>query len=104
MGHQGGPKYSLAQQPWAQPAKINDVVTATYKTIKVQLPMTLRSLTLYLSNKDTEFILFKPVRSNIQQTFQKLHGVLQEDFSGEDLQIIACPSMDQINLLLSASN
>ncbi|XP_078415632.1 conserved oligomeric Golgi complex subunit 3 [Cetorhinus maximus] len=104
MGHQGGPKYSLAQQPWAQPAKINDVVASTYKTIKVQLPMTLRSLTLYLSNKDTEFILFKPVRSNIQQTFQKLHGVLQEDFSGEDLQIIACPSMDQINLLLSAPN
>ncbi|XP_067896281.1 conserved oligomeric Golgi complex subunit 3 [Heterodontus francisci] len=104
MGHQGGPKYSLAQQPWAQPAKINDVVSSTYKTIKVQLPLTLRSLSLYLSNKDTEFILFKPVRSNIQQTFQKLHGVLQEDFSGEDLQIIACPSMDQINLLLSASN
>ncbi|XP_078088378.1 conserved oligomeric Golgi complex subunit 3 isoform X2 [Mustelus asterias] len=104
MGHQGGPKYSLAQQPWAQPAKINDVVASTYKTVKVQLPITLRSLTLYLSNKDTEFILFKPVRSNIQQTFQKLHGVLQEDFSGEDLQIIACPSMDQINLLLSASN
>ncbi|XP_038658615.1 conserved oligomeric Golgi complex subunit 3 [Scyliorhinus canicula] len=104
MGHQGGPKYSLAQQPWAQPAKINDVVASTYKTIKVQLPMTLRSLTLYLSNKDTEFILFKPVRSNIQHTFQKLHGVLQEDFSGEDLQIIACPSLDQINLLLSASN
>ncbi|XP_048458495.1 conserved oligomeric Golgi complex subunit 3 [Rhincodon typus] len=44
------------------------------------------------------------ISSNIQQTFQKLHGVLQEDFSGEDLQIIACPSMDQINLLLSASN
>ncbi|XP_051870178.1 conserved oligomeric Golgi complex subunit 3 [Pristis pectinata] len=104
MGHQGGPKYSLAQQPWAQPAKINDLVASTYKTIKGKLPVTLRSLSLYLSNKDTEFILFKPVRSNIQQTFQKLQGVLQEDFSGEDLQIIACPSMDQVNLLLSASN
>ncbi|XP_032888764.1 conserved oligomeric Golgi complex subunit 3 [Amblyraja radiata] len=104
MGHQGGPKYSLAQQPWAQPAKINDLVASTYKTIKGKLPVTLRSLSLYLYNKDTEFILFKPVRSNIQQTFQKLQGVLQEDFSGEDLQIIACPSMDQVNLLLSASN
>ncbi|XP_060689339.1 conserved oligomeric Golgi complex subunit 3 isoform X1 [Hemiscyllium ocellatum] len=104
MGHQGGPKYNLAQQPWAHPAKINDVVASTYKTIKVQLPTTLRSLSLYLSNKDTEFILFKPVRTNVQQTFQKLQGVLQEDFSGEDLQIIACPSMDQISLLLSATN
>ncbi|XP_069745745.1 conserved oligomeric Golgi complex subunit 3 isoform X1 [Narcine bancroftii] len=104
MGHQGGPKYSLSQQPWAQPAKINDLVASTYKTIKGKLPATLRSLSLYLSNKDTEFILFKPVRSNIQQSFQKLQGVLQEDFSGEDLQIIACPSTDQVNLLLSASN
>uniref|UniRef100_A0A4W3J795 Conserved oligomeric Golgi complex subunit 3 n=1 Tax=Callorhinchus milii TaxID=7868 RepID=A0A4W3J795_CALMI len=103
MSHQGGPKYLLAQQPWAQPAKINDVVASTYKTIKNKLPPILRSLSLYLSNKDTEFILFKPVRSNIQQTFQKLHSVLQEDFSGEDLQIIACPSMDQVNLLLSIS-
>nr|XP_006009291.1 PREDICTED: conserved oligomeric Golgi complex subunit 3 isoform X1 [Latimeria chalumnae] len=103
MASQGGPKYSLSQQPWAQPAKINDVVASTYKTMKTKLPVTLRSMALYLANKDTEFILFKPVRNNIQQVFQKLHAMLQEEFSGEDLQIIACPSMEQVNLLLSVS-
>ncbi|KAF2975212.1 hypothetical protein EK904_003220 [Melospiza melodia maxima] len=98
MATQGGPNYSLSQQPWAQPAKINDLVSSTYKTIKTKLPSTLRSMSLYLSNKDTELILFKPVRNNIQQMFQKLHALLKEEFSNEDLQIIACPSIEQDHL------
>ncbi|KAK6485436.1 conserved oligomeric Golgi complex subunit 3-like [Huso huso] len=103
MASQGGPKYNLSQQPWAQPAKINDIVATTYKTLKTKLPATLQSMSLYLANKDTEFILFKPVRNNIQQVFQKLHAMLQEEYSEEDLQIIACPSVEQINLLLSVN-
>uniref|UniRef100_A0A8C5WG53 Conserved oligomeric Golgi complex subunit 3 n=1 Tax=Leptobrachium leishanense TaxID=445787 RepID=A0A8C5WG53_9ANUR len=103
MASQGGPKYSLSQQPWAQPAKINDLLSSTYKTMKIKLPLTLRSMSLYLANKDTEFILFKPVRNNIQQVFQKVHLLLKEEFSSEDLQIIACPSMEQVNLLLSVT-
>ncbi|GAA6081558.1 conserved oligomeric Golgi complex subunit 3, partial [Tachysurus ichikawai] len=100
---EGGPNYQLSQQPWAQPAKINDLVMSTYRVMKNKLPLTLQSMTLYLANKDTEFILFKPVRNNIQKMFMKLHTLLQEEYSGEDLQIIACPSMEQINLLLSLS-
>ncbi|XP_019303067.2 conserved oligomeric Golgi complex subunit 3 isoform X2 [Panthera pardus] len=103
MASQGGPKYTLSQQPWAQPAKVCELVASAYKTIKAKLPLTLRSMSLYLSNKDTEFILFKPVRNNIQQVFQKFHVLLKEDFSPEDTQIIACPSMEQLNLLLSVS-
>uniref|UniRef100_A0A673H9A5 Conserved oligomeric Golgi complex subunit 3 C-terminal domain-containing protein n=1 Tax=Sinocyclocheilus rhinocerous TaxID=307959 RepID=A0A673H9A5_9TELE len=101
MAVQGGPTYNFSQQPWAQPAKINDIVMATYRILKNKLPITLQSMSLYLANKDTEFILFKPVRNNIHQVFQRLHALLQEEYSGEDLQIIACPSMEQINLLLS---
>ncbi|XP_053311480.1 conserved oligomeric Golgi complex subunit 3 [Spea bombifrons] len=103
MASQGGPKYNLSQQPWAQPVKINDLVSCTYKNMKTKLPRTLRSMSLYLASKDTEFILFKPVRNNIQQVFQKLLLMLKEEFDGEDLQIIACPSMEQVNLLLSLS-
>ncbi|CAL8322159.1 unnamed protein product [Merluccius merluccius] len=103
MAIQGGPTYNLAQQPWAQPVKINDIVMATYRVMKGKLPGTLQSMSLYLANKDTEFILFKPVRNNIQQVFQRVHTLLQEEYSGEDLQIIACPSMEQVNLLLSVS-
>uniref|UniRef100_A0A8C6W532 Conserved oligomeric Golgi complex subunit 3 n=1 Tax=Nannospalax galili TaxID=1026970 RepID=A0A8C6W532_NANGA len=96
MATQGGPKYTLSQQPWAQPVKVNDLVATAYKTIKAKLPLTLRSMSLYLSNKDTEFILFKPVRNNIQQVFQKFHALLKEEFTPEDIQIIACPSMEQV--------
>uniref|UniRef100_A0A8C2NNZ7 Conserved oligomeric Golgi complex subunit 3 n=1 Tax=Capra hircus TaxID=9925 RepID=A0A8C2NNZ7_CAPHI len=99
MASQGGPKYTLSQQPWAQPAKVSDLVASAYKTIKAKLPLTLRSMSLYLSNKDTEFILFKPVRNNIQQVFQKFHVLLKEEFSPEDVQIIACPSMEQVSNL-----
>uniref|UniRef100_H3D8Y0 Conserved oligomeric Golgi complex subunit 3 n=1 Tax=Tetraodon nigroviridis TaxID=99883 RepID=H3D8Y0_TETNG len=62
MAIEGGPTYRLSQQPWAQPAKINDLVTATYRVMKSKLPSTLQSMSLYLANRDTEFILFKPVR------------------------------------------
>ncbi|XP_056436220.1 conserved oligomeric Golgi complex subunit 3 [Gadus chalcogrammus] len=103
MAIEGGPTYNLSQQPWAQPAKINEIVTATYRVMKGKLPATLQSMSLYLANRDTEFILFKPVRNNIQQVFLKAHALLQEEYSGEDLQIIACPSMEQVNLLLSVS-
>lgn len=103
MASQGGPKYTLSQQPWAQPAKVGELAAGAYKKVKAQLPLTLRSMSLYLSNKDTEFILFKPVRNNIQQVFQKFHVLLKEEFSPEDTQIIACPSMEQLNFLLSVS-
>ncbi|XP_023369357.1 conserved oligomeric Golgi complex subunit 3 isoform X3 [Otolemur garnettii] len=96
MATQGGPKYTLSQQPWAQPAKVSDLVATAYKTIKAKLPVTLRSMSLYLSNKDTEFILFKPVRNNIQQVFQKFHALLKEEFSPADVQVISCPSMEQV--------
>uniref|UniRef100_A0A668AYI3 Conserved oligomeric Golgi complex subunit 3 n=1 Tax=Myripristis murdjan TaxID=586833 RepID=A0A668AYI3_9TELE len=100
MAIQGGPTYNLSQQPWAQPAKINDIVMATYRVMKSKLPSTLQSMSLYLANRDTEFILFKPVRNNIQQVFQRLHALLLEEYSGEDLQIIACPSMEFFHMLL----
>lgn len=35
-------------------------------------------------------------KNNIQQVFQKFHVLLKEEFSPEDTQIIACPSMEQV--------
>lgn len=35
-------------------------------------------------------------KNNIQQAFQKFHVLLKEEFSPEDIQIIACPSMEQV--------
>lgn len=55
-------KITLRQQPFAVPEKIHDVVAETYKTIKTKLPVVQRSMSLYLANKDTEAILFRPVK------------------------------------------
>ena len=38
-------------------------------------------------------------KNNIQQVFQKFHVLLKEEFSPEDVQIIACPSMEQVGNL-----
>ncbi|XP_078472858.1 conserved oligomeric Golgi complex subunit 3 isoform X2 [Lampetra planeri] len=100
MASQGGPKYSLHQQPWAKPEKIQEVVSSSYRALKSRVPNVQRSMALYLANGDTEAILFKPIKNNVQQAFEHLQAVLAEDFSEEDLQIIACPSPEQVNLLL----
>ncbi|BFZ06191.1 hypothetical protein BsWGS_09229 [Bradybaena similaris] len=96
-------KVTLRQQPFASPEKIHDVVAETYKNIKTKLPLVQRSMSLYLANKDTEAILFRPIKVNVQQGFQKLQELLREQYSEEDIQIIACPSSEQVNLLLSTS-
>ena len=55
---------SLSSQPFATPEKIHDIVAETYKNMKTQLVSVHRSMALYLANRDTEVILFKPVKVN----------------------------------------
>ncbi|XP_048763824.1 conserved oligomeric Golgi complex subunit 3-like isoform X2 [Ostrea edulis] len=94
---------SLRQQPFATPEKLHDVVSETYKNIKSRLPTIHKSMQLYLANRDTETILFKPIKVNIQQAFQQLSQILTEDYTEEDIQIVANPSPEQINLLISTT-
>ncbi|XP_050396533.1 conserved oligomeric Golgi complex subunit 3 isoform X1 [Patella vulgata] len=94
---------TLRQQPFATPEKVHDVVAETYKMVKTKTPGVLRSMALYLANKDTESILFKPIKVNVQQCFQQLEQILQDEYNEEDRQIVACPSSEQVNLLLSTS-
>ncbi|CAH1781599.1 unnamed protein product [Owenia fusiformis] len=97
----GGRKVSLKNQPFASPEKLHDTVAETYRNLKSKLPKVQRSMGLYLANRDTEYILFKPIKMNVQQIFQSLHQMLQENYSEEDMQIVATPAMEQVNLLLT---
>ncbi|XP_060063849.1 conserved oligomeric Golgi complex subunit 3-like [Ylistrum balloti] len=94
---------TLRQQPFATPEKLHDVIAETYRNLKTRLPTVQRSMALYLANRDTEVILFKPVKVNIQQTFQQVDKILADYYTEEDRQIVASPSSEQINLLLSTS-
>ncbi|GAB1606416.1 conserved oligomeric Golgi complex subunit 3-like isoform X1 [Argonauta hians] len=100
---EGVQKVSLRNQPFATPEKLHDVVAESYKNLKLRLPLVQRSMTLYLANKDTEYILFKPVKVSVQVTYQQLSQLLNAEYTDEDKQIVACPSIEQINLLLSST-
>ncbi|XP_072033720.1 conserved oligomeric Golgi complex subunit 3-like isoform X2 [Amphiura filiformis] len=97
------PKVSLKKQPFATPEKVHEVVGATYKQVKSVLPKVFKKMSLYLANKDTEYILFRPIKGNVQHSYQQLQSIVKENYTEDDQQIIACPTIEQVNLLLSAT-
>ncbi|XP_064639332.1 conserved oligomeric Golgi complex subunit 3-like isoform X2 [Lineus longissimus] len=99
---ENAPTVELRNQPFASPEKLHDVVAETYRLLKNKVPVIFRAMVLYLANKDTEYILFKPIKVNVQQQFQNLNSLIKENYSEEDQQIIGCPSIEQVNLLLSS--
>lgn len=102
-GGAGGPA-PLRQQPWASPQHVSEVCQSAQRLVKAELTGLQRSLQLYLSNRDTEFILFRPIRNNIIGAFVRLEQLLATSaYSADDLVIAGCPSADQISVLLSAS-
>ena len=56
------PTVTLRQQPFASAEKLQAVVAETYRTLKRCKADVQRSMALYLANRDTEFILFKPIK------------------------------------------
>ncbi|XP_076454216.1 conserved oligomeric Golgi complex subunit 3-like [Babylonia areolata] len=97
----GTPRVVLRTQPFALPEKVHDVATETYRNIKTRLSGVQRSMSLYLANRDTEAILFRPIKVNVQQNYSKLSQTLLDHYTEEDRLIVACPSSEQINLLLA---
>lgn len=61
-GNEGRPRVDIRQQPFAAPEKVQEIVAVTYKNLKQKKPVIQRSMSLYLANKDTEYILFKPLK------------------------------------------
>ena len=56
------PNVTLRQQPFAVPEKLHDIVAETYRNLKNKKGDIQKSMSLYLANRDTEFILFKPIK------------------------------------------
>lgn len=98
----GGPKTSLRQQSFATPEVLKDIVASAYRDVKLIGKSIQSSLSLYLANRETENILFKPVKLNVQQVYQQLQMILLENYTEEDRAIIAAPIPDQVSALLSA--
>jgi hypothetical protein len=73
----GTARIVLRTQPFAMPEKVHDVAMETYKNIKTRLPGLQRSMALYLANRDTEAILFRPIKvCTVNFTFNTSGGGL----------------------------
>ena len=62
MMEEDNSKVILRTQPFATAERLHDVIAETYKNLKNRKPLVQKSMALYLSNKDTEYILFKPIK------------------------------------------
>ncbi|EDV33230.1 uncharacterized protein Dana_GF23417 [Drosophila ananassae] len=97
--------YALRQSPWASPQQISSIIQETQRLIKAKLSVLQRAMQLYLSNRDTEFIIFRPIRNNIIQSFVKLEQLLTTNgYSTDDMIITSCPSAEQVSILLSSAS
>ncbi|CAN8021409.1 unnamed protein product [Ixodes persulcatus] len=67
---------SLRNQPFAAPETVSNVVSNAYRHLKETLTSLARSMSLYLANKDTEQILFKPVKVRSHPTFDHSRHVV----------------------------
>ncbi|XP_070507718.1 conserved oligomeric Golgi complex subunit 3 [Chironomus tepperi] len=93
---------TLRQTPWASPQQISPFIQESIRNIKSKLSFIQRSMQLYLSNKDTEFILFRPIRNNIIGSFMRLEQLLvTNSYSKEDLIIVSLPTSDQVSVIIS---
>ncbi|XP_051156625.1 conserved oligomeric Golgi complex subunit 3 [Leptopilina boulardi] len=79
-------------------------VSDAIRLIKFKLPGLQQSMQLYLANKETECILFRPIKNNIVAAFTQLLQILNTYYNSEDLMLIACPIPEQISVMLSSSS
>ncbi|TDG44296.1 hypothetical protein AWZ03_009269 [Drosophila navojoa] len=97
--------YVLRQSSWASPQQISSIIQEAQRLIKSKLAVLQRAMQLYLSNRDTEFIIFRPIRNNIIQAFVKLEQLLTTNgYSADDMIITSCPSAEQVSILLSSAS
>ncbi|XP_039754457.1 conserved oligomeric Golgi complex subunit 3 isoform X2 [Pararge aegeria] len=99
------PMDQLKSQPWATPEQLAVVVKETQRRIKTHLAPLQRSMQLYLANKETEFILFRPIRNNVVGYFVQLEQILTNSgYSYEDTLIVACPTPEQVSVFISSAS
>ncbi|XP_052748797.1 conserved oligomeric Golgi complex subunit 3 [Galleria mellonella] len=99
------PIEQLKSQPWATPEETATVVKEAQKRIKMHLAPLQRSMQLYLANKETEFILFRPIRNNVVGYFVQIEQTLTNaGYSYEDTLIVACPTPEQVSVFISSAS
>ncbi|XP_046384307.1 conserved oligomeric Golgi complex subunit 3 [Ischnura elegans] len=94
---------SLPEKRPFTPKEAAEAVRLTQRSIKLRLPFVLRSLRLYLANRETEFILFRPIKNNVVGSFAQLQQILNASYTAEEKLLVGCPTPEQASVLLSSS-
>ena len=92
----------ISSLPWMSTKILHDVVSECQKKIKKELPVIQKMLHLYLCNKETEFILFRPIRNEVMITFMGLRQIVSSEYTSDENLIIGCPSQEQVAMLLAS--
>lgn len=92
---------TLSKQEFAKSSVVADLIKQSEKCMKLKIPEIQKSMQLYLSNKETEFILFRPIKNNIINAFIQLEQiVLKGGYTADDQLEIACPTPEHVNILI----
>ncbi|CAG9766598.1 unnamed protein product [Ceutorhynchus assimilis] len=88
-------------QIYGKPENVAALLKEAQRNMKTRIPEVQRSMQLYLANRETEFILFRPIKNNIINAFMQIDQVLLKGgYTTDDQLQIACPSPEQVNILI----
>lgn len=81
---------------------LQDVVSRCKQNLKKVFPTVQHDMHLYLANKETEFILFRPIRNNVMTAFLMLQQHVCQKYSADEQVIVGCPSQEQIAVMMTS--
>ncbi len=86
----------LREHAFAAPERIIEVAAAVNASLQGPLPEAAATLKAYLPAEQTRAALFKPIRSNVVEAHTQLNGLLQGEYSAEEVAAAALPSEQQL--------
>ncbi|CAH8658661.1 unnamed protein product [Schistosoma guineensis] len=110
------PGARLADQPFANPSYIKEIVSNAHRSLCIALgrssisnrpdtvkhhtvPNLRNCLHIYLANPDTENILLRRIQSGIISQWRSMYQLVTDHYNDEDRIIIGCPTESQIRLI-----
>ncbi|XP_034936723.1 conserved oligomeric Golgi complex subunit 3 [Chelonus insularis] len=95
---------NISNEKLKNPQHIASIINEALRFIKFRMPNIQQSMQLYLANRETEFILFRPIKNNVVAVFTQLYQLIQSQFSPEQQSLIGCPLPEQISVMLSSTS
>jgi len=80
------------------PENLSKSIEESFNHLMNELSSVKRRMSLYLSNRDTEAILFRPVKMDIQSKYDELKRIIQCNYSEDEQKVVSLPSLEQFNL------